>query len=380
MDPTATSIAADRSRTQARRPQQPRRPQQTRQAQLPQQAHPAQQEAKASWTTRRRRRPHRTCRTASLSWLAFNERVLDQGADETVPLLERLNFISIFWSNLQEFFMVRVGSLTDLALVKKHIIDSKSGMTPSEQLAAIYGRCRELYPHLRAHLRNAARPFAKGRRLPPPPRRPGRRATRLPARPRGPKRPAVPVAADHQRAPPLPPPRERGAVRGGAPGRAGRGGRRRQGRARRGRRQGQGQGQGRQRRQGREGRRQRQVGKGQGRARGQRQRQARQGRQGRQGRPHRKGGRQAGEEPRRTSAPRACRWGWCPCRASASASSPCPATACSSSCSNTPSKWRRPRYSPCTRSSTPTWSASPATPTSTPRRAPTSRTRTTAST
>ena len=81
-----------------------------------------------------------------LSWLTFNERVLDQGADETVPLLERLNFISIFWSNLQEFFMVRVGSLTDLSLVKKHIIDSKSCMTPSEQLDAIYARCRELYP------------------------------------------------------------------------------------------------------------------------------------------------------------------------------------------------------------------------------------------
>ena len=81
-----------------------------------------------------------------LSWLAFNERVLDQGADETVPLLERLNFISIFWSNLQEFFMVRVGSLTDLSLVKKHIIDSKSGMTPTEQLDAIYERCHELYP------------------------------------------------------------------------------------------------------------------------------------------------------------------------------------------------------------------------------------------
>ena len=81
-----------------------------------------------------------------LSWLAFNERVLDQGADETVPLLERLNFISIFWSNLQEFFMVRVGSLTDLALVKKHIVDSKSGLTPAEQLAAIYERCHELYP------------------------------------------------------------------------------------------------------------------------------------------------------------------------------------------------------------------------------------------
>ena len=75
-----------------------------------------------------------------LSWLTFNERVLDQGADETVPLLERLNFVSIFWSNLQEFFMVRVGSLTDLSLVKKHIVDSKSGMTPSEQLDAIYAR------------------------------------------------------------------------------------------------------------------------------------------------------------------------------------------------------------------------------------------------
>lgn len=81
-----------------------------------------------------------------LSWLTFNERVLAQGADETVPLLERLNFISIFWSNLQEFFMVRVGSLTDLSLVKKHIIDSKSGMTPAEQLDAIYARCHELYP------------------------------------------------------------------------------------------------------------------------------------------------------------------------------------------------------------------------------------------
>lgn len=81
-----------------------------------------------------------------LSWLAFNERVLDQGADETVPLLERLNFVSIFWSNLQEFFMVRVGSLTDLSLVKKQIIDSKSGMTPTEQLEAIHARCHELYP------------------------------------------------------------------------------------------------------------------------------------------------------------------------------------------------------------------------------------------
>ena len=81
-----------------------------------------------------------------LSWLTFDQRVLDQGTDENVPLLERLNFISIFWSNLQEFFMVRVGSLTDLSLVKKQITDSKSGMTPNEQLDAIYARCHQLYP------------------------------------------------------------------------------------------------------------------------------------------------------------------------------------------------------------------------------------------
>ena len=81
-----------------------------------------------------------------LSWLDFNLRVLEQGADESVPLLQRLNFISIFWSNLQEFFMVRVGSLTDLSLVKKPIIDYKTKMTPAEQLKAIYKRCAELYP------------------------------------------------------------------------------------------------------------------------------------------------------------------------------------------------------------------------------------------
>lgn len=81
-----------------------------------------------------------------LSWLTFNERVLDQGADSAVPLFERLQFVSIFCSNLQEFFMVRVGSLTDLSLLKKEVIDTKSMMTPAEQLDAIYARCHELYP------------------------------------------------------------------------------------------------------------------------------------------------------------------------------------------------------------------------------------------
>lgn len=81
-----------------------------------------------------------------LSWLEFNKRVLDQATDESVPLLERLNFVSIFWSNLQEFFMVRVGSLHDLSLLKDKIVDKKSGWTPSEQLTHIYKRCSELYP------------------------------------------------------------------------------------------------------------------------------------------------------------------------------------------------------------------------------------------
>lgn len=81
-----------------------------------------------------------------LSWLDFDERVLDQGRDPSVPLLDRLNFVSIFWSNLKEFFMVRVGSLTDLSLVKKAIIDTKTGWTPTQQLEAVYQRCHELYP------------------------------------------------------------------------------------------------------------------------------------------------------------------------------------------------------------------------------------------
>lgn len=69
-----------------------------------------------------------------LSWLRFNNRVLEEAADETVPLLERLKFISIFSSNLDEFFMVRVGSLFDLSLISPEQIDNKTGMTPAQQL------------------------------------------------------------------------------------------------------------------------------------------------------------------------------------------------------------------------------------------------------
>jgi len=73
-----------------------------------------------------------------LSWLRFNRRVLEEAGDETVPLLERLKFISIFTSNLDEFFMVRVGNLFDLSLVSPEEIDNKTGLTPAGQLDAIY--------------------------------------------------------------------------------------------------------------------------------------------------------------------------------------------------------------------------------------------------
>ena len=72
-----------------------------------------------------------------LSWLKFNERVLDEADDKKVELFERLKFFSIFDTNLEEFFMVRVGSLEDLTKFEKKAIDKKSNMTPEEQLDAI---------------------------------------------------------------------------------------------------------------------------------------------------------------------------------------------------------------------------------------------------
>ena len=72
-----------------------------------------------------------------LSWLRFDNRVLDEASDETVPLFERLKFVSIFESNLDEFLMVRVGGLSDLAELKKQPVDNKSNMTASEQVDAV---------------------------------------------------------------------------------------------------------------------------------------------------------------------------------------------------------------------------------------------------
>lgn len=80
-----------------------------------------------------------------LSWLRFNDSVLDEATNESNPLLERLKFISIFTSNLDEFFMIRVGSLHDLESIGSTAADKRSGMSPGEQLKAIYSAVRPLY-------------------------------------------------------------------------------------------------------------------------------------------------------------------------------------------------------------------------------------------
>ena len=73
-----------------------------------------------------------------ISWLRFDDRVLNEAKDHRVPLLERVKFVSIYGSNLEEFFMVRAGSLYDMEKVKFNAVDNKSGLTASGQLEAIY--------------------------------------------------------------------------------------------------------------------------------------------------------------------------------------------------------------------------------------------------
>ena len=87
---------------------------------------------------------YRYTQNRELSWLRFNQRVLEEAADQTVPALERLKFISIFSSNLDEFFMVRVGSLFDIAHMTPDDIDSRTGWTPAEQLHHVYCAIPEL--------------------------------------------------------------------------------------------------------------------------------------------------------------------------------------------------------------------------------------------
>ena len=81
---------------------------------------------------------YRYTQNRELSWLRFDRRVLEEASDPGVPALERLKFVSIFSSNLDEFFMVRVGSLFDLARMTPDDTDNKTGWTPAQQLHHVY--------------------------------------------------------------------------------------------------------------------------------------------------------------------------------------------------------------------------------------------------
>lgn len=80
-----------------------------------------------------------------ITWLHSNERVLLEAEAKEVPLLEKIKFIIIFTSNIDEFYMIRVGMLHDLMLMKKIKIDNKSDMTPAQQIDAILKMMPYLY-------------------------------------------------------------------------------------------------------------------------------------------------------------------------------------------------------------------------------------------
>lgn len=91
-----------------------------------------------------KKRDYSYTQNREVSWLRFNKRVLEEAFDPTVPLFERMKFCAIFQSNLDEWFMIRVGGLSSLASLKKEPTDNKSGMTPSQQLETIFNTVPDL--------------------------------------------------------------------------------------------------------------------------------------------------------------------------------------------------------------------------------------------
>jgi len=79
-----------------------------------------------------------------LSWLDFNSRVLEEAVKESNPPLERKKYLSIYSSNMDEFYMVRVGSLYDQSISNHDFVDPISGLTPDQQLQLIYKKTREI--------------------------------------------------------------------------------------------------------------------------------------------------------------------------------------------------------------------------------------------
>lgn len=96
-----------------------------------------------------------------LSWLQFNQRVLEEAEDPDNPLLERLSFIAIFHSNLTEFLRVRLGSLYDQLLVDKNEVDRRSGLTVEQQIEAINKEIARLMPRRNAALRQIMKGLEK---------------------------------------------------------------------------------------------------------------------------------------------------------------------------------------------------------------------------
>jgi len=96
-----------------------------------------------------------------ISWLKFNKRVLEQADSVTVPMFERMRFLSIFVNNLDEFFMVRAGSLHDRSLLVGELPDNKTGMTAREQLDALYQAARPLYAQKEEYFRRVREGLAE---------------------------------------------------------------------------------------------------------------------------------------------------------------------------------------------------------------------------